>query len=202
MSSTHHHTHSQVPPNSQINTTNPFLWCIWRFFGHQFPHHSPPILQQSHAEFYTKYHSIAMGITSLGLITPPIFKLATITLPFSVYEEILVIYFLLTPLCLPPQQLHLATPSDGQLSHSPRRELFHQSYCTPHFQISNKSHSLYSIWRGIDHLICHTTLLLATTNDTPLEGNMAPLMEPSCCSPNVIKPPIFNLATKPLPFSV
>lgn len=25
MSSTHHHNHSQVPPNSQIDTTNPFL---------------------------------------------------------------------------------------------------------------------------------------------------------------------------------
>ena len=201
MSSTHHHTHSQVPPNSQINTTNHFLWCIWRFLGHQFPHHTPPILQQSHAEFYTKYRSIAMDITSLGLITPPIFKLATISLPYSVYEEILVIYYLLTPLCLPLQQLHLTTPADGQHGHSPRRVLFHQSYCTPHFQISNKSHSLYHIWRDIEHLLCHNILLLATTNDTPSATHRTGSLA-SCCYSEVITPPIFKLATKVIPSSV
>ena len=138
MSSTHHHTHSQVPPNSQINTTNPFLWCIWRFLGHQFPRHTPPILQQSHAEFCTKYRCIAMGITSPGLITPPIFKLATITLPFSVYEEILVIYFLLTPLCLPPQQLQLATPSDGQTATLRGENCSTKAIAPPIFKLATK----------------------------------------------------------------
>ena len=201
MSSTHHHTHSQVPPNSQINTTNPFLWCIWRFLGHQFL--SPP--QPSHpaakpwAQCCYQYRSIAMGITSPGLITPPIFKLATISLPSRVYEEILVIYYLLTPLCLPLQQLHLATPSDSQHGHSPRRVLFHQSYCTPNFQISNKSHSLYHIWRDIEHLLCHNILLLATTNDTPSATHSPHLSQCSCYS-EVITPPIFKLATKVIPF--
>jgi len=198
MSSTHHHTHSHIPTNSQINTTNHFLWCIWRFLGHQFPRHTPPILQQSHAQCCYQYRSKAMDITSPGLITPPIFKLATISLPSSVYEEILVIYYLLTPLCLPLQQLHLATPSDGQHGHSPRRELFHQSYYTPHFQISNKSHSLYHIWRDIEHPLCHTTLLLATTNDTPSATHSPHLSQCSCYS-EVITPPIFKLATKLLP---
>ena len=52
-------------------------------------------------------------------------------------------------------------------------QLLLRSYYTPHFQISNKSHSFYYIGRGLGHLLCHTTLLLATTNDTPLEGNTA-----------------------------
>ena len=105
------------------------------------PSISPP--QPSHlaAKTYPMLTNLPLqshGITSPGLITPPIFKLATITLPSSVYEEILVIYFLLTPLCLPPQQLQLATPSDGQQGHSPGENCSTKAIAPPIFKLATK----------------------------------------------------------------
>ena len=98
-----------------------------------------------------------MGITSPGLITPPIFKLATITLPFSVYEEILVIYYLLRPLCLPLQQLHLTTPADGQHATLRGENCYTKAIAPPIFKLATKviPSSIYEEVLSIYYVIPH-----------------------------------------------
>ena len=44
------------------------------------------------------------------VITPPIFKLATKSLTYSIYEEFFTIYYVLTPFCWPPPTIPLRPP--------------------------------------------------------------------------------------------
>lgn len=73
------------------------------------------------------------------VITPPIFKLATELLPFSVYEELLVIYYVITPFCWPTLHVLQCRANLGPIPHS---GLFPNVIKPPNSQISNKTASL------------------------------------------------------------